>query len=124
MSKTILYIDDNIQYLRMMQKMLTRAGFTVLEANDGMTGIKLALEHNPDLVLTDMNMPDMHGLEVVARLRSTNNLKNTPIVAVTANAMHGDKEYFLEGGCDGYLPKPITRKELFDTIGELIGIDE
>jgi two-component system, cell cycle response regulator DivK len=124
MSKTILYIDDNIQYLRMMHKMLTRAGFTVLEANDGMTGIKLALEHNPDLVMTDMNMPDMHGLEVVARLRSTNNLKNTPIVAVTANAMHGDKEYFLEGGCDGYLPKPITRKELFDTIGELIGLDE
>jgi two-component system, cell cycle response regulator DivK len=124
MSKTILYIDDNIQYLRMMHKMLTRAGFTVLEANDGMTGIKLALEHNPDLVMTDMNMPDMHGLEVVQRLRSTNNLKNTPIVAVTANAMHGDKEYFLEGGCDGYLPKPITRKELFDTIGELIGLDE
>lgn len=124
MSKTILYIDDNIQYLRMMHKMLSRAGYTVLEANDGMTGIKLALEHNPDLVLTDMNMPDMHGLEVVARLRSTNNLKHTPIVAVTANAMHGDREYFLEGGCDGYLPKPITRKELFDTINELIGIAE
>ncbi len=124
MSKTILYIDDNIQYLRMMHKMLTRAGYTVLEANDGMTGIKLALEHNPDLVLTDMNMPDMHGLEVVARLRSANNLKRTPIVAVTANAMHGDREYFLEGGCDGYLPKPITRKELFDTINELIGVAE
>jgi two-component system cell cycle response regulator DivK len=124
MSKTILYIDDNIQYLRMMHKMLTRAGYTVLEANDGMTGIKLAIEHNPDLVLTDMNMPDMHGLEVVARLRSTSNLKKTPIVAVTANAMHGDREYFLEGGCDGYLPKPITRKELFDTISELIGIEE
>lgn len=124
MSKTILYIDDNIQYLRMMHKMLSRAGYTVLEANDGMTGIKLALEHNPDLVLTDMNMPDMHGLEVVARLRSANNFKHTPIVAVTANAMHGDREYFLEGGCDGYLPKPITRKELFDTINELIGIAE
>ena len=124
MSKTILYIDDNIQYLRMMHKMLTRAGYTVLEANDGMTGIKLAMEHNPDLVLTDMNMPDMHGLEVVARLRSSGSLKRTPIVAVTANAMHGDREYFLEGGCDGYLPKPITRKELFDTINELIGIQE
>ncbi|MFN8374993.1 MAG: response regulator [Anaerolineae bacterium] len=124
MSKTILYIDDNIQYLRMMHKMLTRAGFTVLEANDGMTGIKLAMEHSPDLVLTDMNMPDMHGLEVVARLRSSTTLKHTPIVAVTANAMHGDREYFLEGGCDGYLPKPITRKELFDTINELIGLEE
>jgi len=124
MSKTILYIDDNIQYLRMMHKMLTRAGFTVLEANDGMTGIKLAMEHSPDLVMTDMNMPDMHGLEVVARLRSSTTLKHTPIVAVTANAMHGDREYFLEGGCDGYLPKPITRKELFDTINELIGLEE
>ncbi|NWF70334.1 MAG: response regulator [Chloroflexi bacterium] len=122
MSKTILYIDDNIQYLRMMHKMLTRAGYTVLEANDGMTGVKLAMEHHPDLVLTDMNMPDMHGLEVVARLRAAPHLKSMPIVAVTANAMHGDREYFLEGGCDGYLPKPITRKELFDTISELLGV--
>jgi two-component system cell cycle response regulator DivK len=124
MAKTILYIDDNIQYLKMMHKMLSRAGFNVLEASDGITGIKLAIEHGPDLVMTDMNMPDIHGLEVVARIRANTHLKDIPIIAVTANAMHGDREYFLEGGCDGYLPKPITRKELFDTISELLGAVE
>jgi len=111
----ILYIEDNPQNMRLVRKILVHAGYDVLEAEDGLSGIHTAQENDPDLILLDINLPDIDGLEVARRLRESP-LANVPIIALTANAMVGDRERLLAGGCDGYLPKPVSRQELLITI--------
>jgi two-component system cell cycle response regulator DivK len=114
--QTILYIEDNAQNMRLVRKILLHAGYNVLEAEDGLTGIRAAHESRPDLILLDINLPDIDGLEVAQRLRSSG-MGSVPIIALTANAMVGDRERLLSGGCDGYLPKPVSRQELLMNIG-------
>jgi two-component system, cell cycle response regulator DivK len=113
---TVLYIEDNPHNMRLVRKMLQTDGFEMVEAQDGLSGIEAALAHNPSIILMDINLPDIDGLEVTARLRKYPQFARTPIIALTANAMHGDRERITSGGCDGYLAKPITRNELLNTI--------
>lgn len=120
MQTTILYVEDNPQNMRLVRKMLNSAGFDMIEAQDGFTGIEMALQHNPTIILMDMNLPDIDGLEVTARLRQYPQFVNTPIIALTANAMHGDRERITSGGCDGYLAKPITRNELVNMVNRFL----
>ncbi|MCU0466651.1 MAG: response regulator [Anaerolineae bacterium] len=120
MDTTILYVEDNPQNMRLVRKMLNSAGFDMLEAQDGFTGIEMALQHNPTIILMDMNLPDIDGLEVTARLREYPQFAHTPIIALTANAMHGDRERITSGGCDGYLAKPITRNELVNMVNRFL----
>lgn len=112
----ILYIEDNPQNMRLVRKMLGVGGYDILEALNGETGLKMAFEHHPDLILMDINLPDIDGMEVTSRLKTNPDTANIPVVALTANAMHGDKERFTEGGCDGYLAKPVTKNELLNTV--------
>ncbi len=116
MTATILYVEDNPQNMRLVRKMLEVVGYRVIEAQDGLSGIEAALIHQPDIILMDMNLPDMDGLSVTAELRSLPQFANTPIIALTANTMHGDRERFIARGCDAYLAKPISRNELINTI--------
>lgn len=111
----ILYIEDNPQNMRLVRKILVHAGYEVVEAEDGLSGIAAAHDNLPDLILLDINLPDIDGLEVARRLRESS-LARVPIIALTANAMVGDRERLLAGGCDGYLPKPVSRQELLITI--------
>jgi len=102
---------------RMLVKRLLEAhGYTVLEAEDGLSGIRMAQEELPDLILMDINIPGMDGFEATTRLKSIEGLKDTPIVAVTARVMDGDREMALIAGCDGYIPKPID----VDTFPDLV----
>jgi two-component system cell cycle response regulator DivK len=117
---TVLYVEDNPQNMRLVRKILKHAGYEVLEAEDGATGLKVAEEGLPDLILMDINLPDMDGLQVTAELKKNSVLASIPVIALTANAMVGDREKALEAGCDGYLPKPINRVELLETIAEFI----
>lgn len=119
---TILYIEDNPQNMRLVRKMLQTDGFEMIEAQDGLSGIEAALQHNPDIILMDINLPDIDGLEVTARLRQYPQFANTPIIALTANAMHGDRERITNGGCNGYLAKPITRNELLNTVKRFLWV--
>ncbi len=112
----ILYVEDNHQNMRLVRKILRHAGFDVLEAEDGLTGVDMALNEVPDLILMDVNLPDIDGLEATFRIKSEAHTAGIPIIAVTANAMVGDREKILEAGCDGYLPKPVGRKELVNTV--------
>lgn len=112
----ILYIEDNPQNMRLVRKILSHAGYECHEASDGMSGVEQALQLSPDLILLDINLPDIDGLEVARRLRESGLLESTPIIALTANAMVGDRERLLAGGCDDYLPKPVSRAELLNTI--------
>ncbi|MCA9912087.1 MAG: response regulator [Anaerolineae bacterium] len=120
MSARILYIEDNRQNMRLVRKMLASKGYEVLEASEGMLGIEVALAELPDLIFVDINLPDIDGMEVTARLKSEHSTQNIPIIALTANAMYGDRERFLEAGCDGYLAKPISKSELINAVEEFL----
>jgi len=112
----ILYVEDNLMNRMLVKRLLEAHGYTVLEAEDGLSGIRMAQEELPDLILMDINIPGMDGFEATTKLKSIEGLKDTPIVAVTARVMDGDREMALIAGCDGYIPKPID----VDTFPDLV----
>ncbi|RLC90870.1 MAG: response regulator [Chloroflexi bacterium] len=107
MSAKILYIEDNADNRMLVRRILMAEDFEFLEASDGPTGIILAEQELPDLILMDMNLPEINGYDLTRRLRKIPGLQSIPIIAMTANVMHGDREKALESGCNGYIPKPI-----------------
>ena len=107
MTKRILYIEDNPENRLLMRRVLMAEGYVVEEADDGNSGLQTAAESPPDLILIDINLPEIDGYEVTARLKQLPNLADVPIIAVTANVMKGDREKTLAAGCDGYIQKPI-----------------
>jgi two-component system cell cycle response regulator DivK len=107
MNPKILYIEDNPGNRLLVSRILMVEDYDVIEAEDGPTGIDKAMEQKPDLILMDMNLPDIDGYELTRRMRDIPELSGIPIIAMTANVMHGDREKSLEAGCDGYIPKPI-----------------
>jgi signal transduction histidine kinase len=112
----VLYVEDNLMNRMLVRRLLEAHGYSVLEAEDGLSGIKMAQEELPDLILMDINIPGMDGFEATTKLKSIEGLKDTPIVALTARVMDGDREMALTAGCDGYIPKPIN----VDTLPEQI----
>ena len=107
MSKRILYIEDNPENRMLMRRVLMAEGYLMEEAVDGQSGMEKAAESPPDLILMDINLPEIDGYEVTARLKQLPNMQGVPIIAVTANVMKGDREKTLAAGCDGYIQKPI-----------------
>jgi two-component system cell cycle response regulator DivK len=120
MSAKILYVEDNPQNMRLVRKMLGAHGYSMIEAVDGLTGLRVATETTPDLILMDINLPDIDGMEATQRLKADLNLAHIPVIALTANAMPGDRERFLEAGCNGYLSKPISKSELIATVEQFL----
>jgi two-component system, cell cycle response regulator DivK len=108
MTKTILIIEDNEQNMYLTTFILEKNAYQVVQAWDGMEGIKQANLTQPDMILLDIQLPGMDGYEVARELRKNPNLKDIPIVAVTSYAMAGDREKVLAVGCDGYIEKPIN----------------
>ncbi len=104
---TILYIEDNPENRLLVRRILEAEGYRVLEAEDGPSGLEAVRSSLPDLVLLDINLPEMDGYELVRRLRQVPGMEKIPIIALTANVMKGDRERTLEAGCDGYIQKPI-----------------
>lgn len=118
MGKKVLYVEDNPRNMRLVRKFLEHAGYEVLEADNGLKGLEIAEKERPDAILMDINLPDIDGLEATRRLKENTELQSIPVIALTANAMHGDKERCLAGGCDGYIPKPINKTELLETVAK------
>jgi two-component system cell cycle response regulator DivK len=118
----ILYVEDNPQNMRLVRKMLSGGGYEMLEAYTGKGALEVATTATLDLILLDINLPDIDGLQVAGRIKSDPELAHIPIVALTANAMHGDRDRFLAGGCDGYLAKPISRQELLNTVAHFLSL--
>ena len=108
MSDTVLIIEDNEQNIYLMNFLLEKNGFKVLQAMDGPTGIQHALSKKVDLILLDIQLPGMNGYEVAKILRENDSLNHIPIIAVTSYAMPGDREKALKSGCTGYIEKPIN----------------
>ena len=112
----ILYIEDNRENLLLVRRILEAEGFSVTGAPDGPSGLEIAAEMQPDLILLDINLPEIDGYDLAKRFRQTPGLQQVPILAVTANVMHGDRERTLEAGCDGYIQKPIEVDRLPDQV--------
>lgn len=114
----VLYIEDNRLSSRLVKKLLSRIGIEVLQAGTGEIGLTMAKEEKPDLILMDINLPDINGLEVTRRLKTNPELAKTPVIAITADSMHGEGDKCLDAGCATYLQKPVGRQELYNTIRE------
>jgi len=120
MKEKILIAEDNPQNMRLVEMLLRAKGYTLLKATDGEKAIDIATRERPDIIIMDIHLPKMGGLEVTRRLRQLPALSHIPIIALTAYAMKGDKEKFIKGGCDAYLAKPINTRELPKVISEIL----
>ncbi len=122
MSIKILYVEDNPQNMRLVGKMLRVGGYEMIEAVNGLSGVATAAREMPALILMDINLPDIDGLEATARLKASPQLAHIPVIALTANAMHGDRERFISAGFDGYLAKPVTKNELLNAVAHFLSL--
>jgi two-component system cell cycle response regulator DivK len=118
--KVILIVEDDPKNLKLFRDLLQVSGYTTLEATDGKQGVELAREEKPDLILMDIQMPVMDGLEATKLLKNDDVTKDIPIIAITAYAMKGDEEKMRDAGCDGYITKPIDVKGFLKKISEVI----
>jgi len=103
----ILYVEDNPDNRLLVRRILMADDFDVLEASNAAQALEIVMKHCPDLILMDINMPEVDGYTLTARMKMMPILKNVPIIALTANVMRGDREKTLEAGCDGYIQKPV-----------------
>lgn len=115
MENNILYIEDNPDNMLLVQRALESRGYTLLQAKNGAIGVEIAEREDVDLILLDINLPDIDGYEVARRIRNSpkHKLVYVPIIAITANALKGDAEKALAAGCDVYMSKPINIRELW-----------
>ena len=110
--QTILYIEDNPGNRLLVKRILEVEGYKVVEAISGLAGLSAAESMQPDLILVDINLPELDGYELTRRLKQIRHLSSVPIIAMTANVMKGDREKSLAAGCDGYIQKPIDVDQL------------
>ena len=115
----ILVVEDNDKNVRLFRDVLQAAGYRTLEATTGGAAVELAVEQRPDVVLMDIQLPDIDGVETLRRLRADELTASIPVLALTAQAMHGDRERFLAAGFDDYLSKPVDVVELVDVVERL-----
>ena len=120
-NKTVLIVEDNDLNMKLFHDLLEIRGYNTLQAKDGMDGFSIVREHHPDLILMDIQLPGVSGLEVAKWLKEDEALKSIPVIAITALAMKGDEKKILEGGFDGYLCKPISFPIFFQTVADFIG---
>jgi two-component system cell cycle response regulator DivK len=118
---TVLVIEDNPANMKLVTFLLESAGRTVLAANDAETGLTLARSRRPDLILMDIQLPGMDGLEATALLKGDEATRAIPVIALTALAMKGDEERILAAGCDGYIAKPIVYREFLTLVAARLG---
>ncbi len=116
----ILVVEDNPLNLELVRDGLTAAGYDVLEAADGAAGVEIAILEQPDLILMDLQLPGLDGLDATRQLRAHPVTAATPIVAVTAHAMKGDDEKAFSAGCDGFITKPIQVREFTATVARFL----
>jgi two-component system cell cycle response regulator DivK len=112
----ILVVEDNEKNMKLFRDVLQATGYRTLEATTGGRAVELATEHRPDLVLMDIQLPDIDGVAALGRLRADERTASIPVLALTAQAMQGDRERFLAAGFDGYVSKPVNIVELVVTL--------
>lgn len=121
MTKTVLIVEDNELNMKLFNDLLEAHGYSTLQTRDGLSALDIAREHMPDLILMDIQLPEVSGLEVTKWLKEDENLRAIPIIAVTAFAMKGDEEKIREGGCEAYISKPISVNSFLETVDKFAG---
>lgn len=120
MNEKILIVEDNLPNMRLIEMVLKDKGYTLFKATDGDEALEVVFKELPDLIIMDIQLPKLSGLEVTKKLRETPAFSHIPIIAITAYAMKGDKEGIIESGCDAYVSKPINTRELPGVIAEML----
>ena len=120
MPKTILIVEDNDLNMKLFNDLLQAHGYNTLQTKDGREVIKLAQENRPDLILMDIQLPEISGLEITKVIKADEDLKSIPVIAVTAFAMKGDEEKIRGGGCEGYIAKPISVPNFLETVAKFL----
>lgn len=121
MTKTVLIVEDNELNMKLFHDLLDAHGYQTLQTRDGMEALSIAREKHPDLILMDIQLPEVSGLEVTKWLKEDDKLRGIPVVAVTAFAMKGDEERIREGGCEAYISKPISVVKFLETVRQFVG---
>ncbi len=116
MPKKVLIVEDNELNMKLFNDLLEAQGYDILQTKDGMEALKMAREHEPDLILMDIQLPEVSGLEVTKWLKEDETLRSIPVIAVTAFAMKGDEEKIRQGGCEAYISKPISVPQFLETV--------
>ena len=116
MAKTVLIVEDNELNMKLFHDLLEAHGYATLQTRDGMEALKIARQEKPDLILMDIQLPEVSGLEVTKWIKEDDDLRRIPVIAVTAFAMKGDEEKIREGGCEDYIAKPISIAKFLDTV--------
>ena len=121
MAKTVLIVEDNELNMKLFHDLLEAHGYRTIQTRNGIEALELVRAHRPDLVLMDIQLPEVSGLEVTKWLKEDDDLRSIPVVAVTAFAMKGDEERIRQGGCEAYISKPISVMHFLDTIRQHLG---
>jgi two-component system cell cycle response regulator DivK len=119
--KTGLIIEDNENNRVLITRLLEKTGYRTLQATTGMQGVEMALQHKPDFIILDIQLPDIDGIEVLRKIRTSEIGNTIPVIAMTSFAMSGDREKFLAAGCDEYIEKPIDPLTVISQIKRTIG---
>ena len=121
MAKKVLIVEDNELNMKLFHDLLEAQGYDTLETREGLAALSLARLHRPDLILMDIQLPEISGLEVTKWLKDDEELRDIPVIAVTAFAMKGDEERIRQGGCEAYISKPISIAAFLETVRRYLG---
>ncbi|MDJ0929886.1 response regulator [Breoghania sp.] len=121
MAKTVLIVEDNELNMKLFHDLLEAHGYATLQTRNGLEALDLARAHRPDLILMDIQLPEVSGLEVTKWIKEDDDLKTIPVIAVTAFAMKGDEERIRQGGCEAYISKPISVAKFLETVRFYLG---
>lgn len=121
MPKQVMIVEDNELNMKLFRDLIEASGYTTIQTRNGMEALDLARKYRPDLILMDIQLPEVSGLVVTKWLKDDDDLAHIPVIAVTAFAMKGDEERILQGGCEGYISKPISVPHFLETIARYIG---
>lgn len=124
MAKTVLIVEDNELNMKLFHDLLDAHGYETFQTRDGLEALEIARQHMPDLILMDIQLPEVSGLEVTKWLKEDDALASIPVIAVTAFAMKGDEEKIREGGCEAYISKPISVATFLETVQHFLGEGE
>jgi two-component system, cell cycle response regulator DivK len=121
MAKTVLIVEDNELNMKLFHDLLEAHGYDTLQTRTGIEALELARSHHPDLILMDIQLPEVSGLEVTKWIKEDDDLCTIPVIAVTAFAMKGDEERIRQGGCEAYISKPISVARFLETVRSYLG---
>src|ERR1700723_998785 len=121
MQKSVLIVEDNELNMKLFNDLLEAHGYKTVQTRSGVEAVELARLHKPDLILMDIQLPEVSGLQVTQWIKDDEDLSHIPVIAITAFAMKGDEEKIRQGGCEAYLSKPISIVKFFETIDHFLG---